>query len=102
MLDGNYVCCLTVCPWNLVEYENTVFLVDSEKYMYKVQEALGAACTVGEFKYADLTPEFDYYVGDTEDGFEGTTDKTLPPTLEGNDKYISVNALFTTWEKYGS
>ena len=29
--------------------------------MSQVQEALGAACTVGDFEDADLTPKFDYY-----------------------------------------
>ena len=52
--------------------------------MSQVQEALGAACTVGGFEDADLTPEFDYYADNTEDGFEGTPDETLPPTPEVN------------------
>ena len=37
--------------------------------MSQVQEALGAACAIGYFEDADLTPEFDYYYDDVKDGF---------------------------------
>ena len=46
-----------------------MFLADSEIYISQVQEALGAACTFGDFDDADLTPELDYYYDDVEDGF---------------------------------
>ena len=46
-----------------------MFLADLESYMYQLQEALGAACTVGDFDDDDLTPEFDYYADDVGDGF---------------------------------
>ena len=93
-LDGNYVCRMTVGPWTPVEEANHVFLADYEKYMSQVQEALGAACTVGHFEDADLTPEFDYYADDVEDGFEGSPDETLPSTLEVNDNYIGANVIY--------
>ena len=63
--DGNYVCCSTVRPWTPVEEANPVFLTDREK----LQEALGAACTVGDFDDAELTPEFDYCADDVKDNF---------------------------------
>ena len=47
--NGNYVYRSTVRPWTPVEEANPVFLVDSEKYMSQVKEALGASCTVGYF-----------------------------------------------------
>ena len=55
-----------------------MFLADSEIYISQVQEALGAAYTVGYFLDDDLTPEFDYYEDNIEDGFEGTPYETLP------------------------
>ena len=64
-------------------------------YKSQVKEALGAACTVGDFEDADLTPEFDYYADDVEDGFERTSDETLPPMLEVNDNYVGANILLT-------
>ena len=90
---GNYVCRLTVRTWKSVEEANPVFLADREKYMSQVQEALGAACTVEDFEDSELTPEFDYYADDVEDGFEGTRDETLSPTPEVNDKYVGANFL---------
>ena len=50
-------------------------------------------CTIGDVEDADLTPEFDYYADDVEDGFDGTTDKTLPPTPEVNDNYVGENVI---------
>ena len=67
--DGNYVCRSTACPSAPVEEANHVFLADCVKYVSQVQEALGAACTVGDFEDADLTSEFDYYADDVEDVF---------------------------------
>ena len=90
---GNYVCRLTVRTWKSVEEANPVFLADREKYMSQVQEALGAACTVEDFEDSELTPEFDYYADDVEDGFEGTRDETLSPTPEVNDNYVGANFL---------
>ena len=52
--------------------------------MPQLQEALGSACTIGDFEDADLTPEFEYYADGVEDGFDGTPDDTLPPTPEVN------------------
>ena len=46
-----------------------MFLADSEIYISQVQEALGAACTFGDFDDADLIPEFEYYDDDVKDGF---------------------------------
>ena len=63
--------------------------------MSQVQEALGAACAVGYFEDADLTPEFDYYYDDVKDGFQRTPDETLPPTSELNDKYVSENVFLS-------
>ena len=91
--DGNYVCCSTVSPWTPVEEVNHVLLVDRGKYMSQLQEALGAACTVGDFEDSDLTPELDYYADNVEDSFEGTPDEILPPTPELNNKYFVVNVL---------
>ena len=76
--NGNYVCRSTIRPWTPVEESNPVFLLDREKYMSQLQEDLGAACTVGDLEDADLTPEFDYYEDNIEDGFEGTPYETLP------------------------
>ena len=90
--DGNCVCCSTVRTWTPVEEANPVFLADCEN-MSQVQEALGAACTVGDFEDADLTPEFEYYADDVEDGFEGTPDEILPPMTEVNDNYVVANFL---------
>ena len=59
--------------------------------MSQVQEALGAACTVGDFDDADLTPEFYYYVDNIEDSFQGNPDEILPPTPEVNDNYVGAN-----------
>ena len=89
----NYVCRSTVCPCTPVEEENHVFLADREKYMSQVQEALGAACAVGYFEDADLTPEFDYYSDDIEDGFEGTPDDILPPKPKVKNNYVGINVL---------
>ena len=61
--------------------------------MSQVQEALGAACTVGDFDDADLTHKFDYYADNVEDGFEGTPDEILPPTPEVNNNYVGANVL---------
>ena len=61
--------------------------------MSQVQEALGASCTVGDFGDANLTPEFDYYADDVEDGFEGTPYEILPPTPEVNNNCVSSNVL---------
>ena len=61
--------------------------------MSQVQEALGAACTVGDFDDSDLTPEFDYYDDGIDDGFEGTPDEILPPEQEVNNKYFRENVL---------
>ena len=44
-----------------------MFLEDRKKYMSQVQEALGAAFTVGDFEDSDLTPEFDYYADDVKE-----------------------------------
>ena len=78
--DGNYVYRSTIRPWTPVEEANPVFLGDHEKNISQVQEALGAACTVGDFEDADLTPEFYYYADNVEDSFEGNPDEILPPT----------------------
>ena len=61
--------------------------------MSQLQEALGATCTVADFEGADVTPEFDYYSDDVQDGFEGTPDEILPPTLEVNNNYVDANIL---------
>ena len=91
--DVNYVCNLTVRPWNPFGEANPVFLVDSKTYMSKVQEALGDACTVGDFEDAYVTPKFDYYAEDVEDGFEGTPDETISPTPEVNNNYVGENII---------
>ena len=67
--DGNYVCHLTFRTWTPVEEANHVFLEDCKKCISQVQEVLGAACTVGDFEDAYLTPESEYYTDNVEDGF---------------------------------
>ena len=70
-----------------------MFLAHREKYKYQVQEALGADYNVGYFEDSDLTPELDYYDDNVNDGFEGTPDEILLPTLEVNDNYAGENIL---------
>ena len=89
--DANYVFCSTVRFCTPVKEANHVFLSDHKKYMSQVLEALGAACTVGDFEDVDLTPEFYYYAEYVEDGFEVSAYETLPPTPEVNDNYICAN-----------
>ena len=59
--------------------------------MSQVQEAVGAAFTVGDFEDSELTPEFYFYADDVEYGFEENPDETLSPTTEVNDNYVGVN-----------
>ena len=70
-----------------------MFLADCEKYISQVQKVLGAACTVGFFDDADLTPELDHYADNVKDGFEGTPDDILPPTLEVNNNFVGANVI---------
>ena len=61
--------------------------------MSQVQEAVGAACSVGDFEDAYISSEFEHYADDVKYGFEGTPDETLPLTPELNDNYVSANVL---------
>ena len=91
--DSNYFCRLTSRPWIPVEKANPVFPCGLWKYMPQVQDALGAACNVGDVQDAVLTPGFEYYADDVEDGFEDTPDDILPTTPEVNNNYVGTNVL---------
>ena len=49
--------------------------------MAQIHDRCGPAAAVTDFPADAITPEYEYYVDDSqEDGFEGTPDEVLPPT----------------------
>ena len=58
--------------------------------MDQVRDALVSECQVSDFAASNLTPTVGYYVDGQEDGFEGTSDESLPLTTEIEDKYTCV------------
>ena len=59
--------------------------------MKQLNSCIGHAAKLSDFPLNDLTPEFEYYADEVEDGFEGTLDeiKEAPhPTPEVSDNYV--------------
>ena len=96
---GNFVCRSTVRPWTATEEANPVLITEREQFMVRVQEALGPAAVVDDFHDKDITPEFEYYADNEEDGFEGTPDEILPPTPEADDTYVGTNVMLPRGSK---
>ena len=61
--------------------------------MAQIKEALDPAAIIDDFDDKDITPEFEYYDDNEEDGFEGTPDEILPPTPEVDDTYVGTNVM---------
>ena len=91
--DGNYVCRQTVRSWTMEEEACPALLKEREAFMVKARSNLGPASSEQDFEPDDLTPEFDYYADDDEDGFEGTPDEILPPTPEASDNYVDAQLM---------
>ena len=88
--NGDYLCRQSVCAWTPAEEANESMLAARKDFMKRVYDSLGPACQPGDFDEEDLTPDFEYYADESEDGFEGTPDETLPPTPEAGDNYVGA------------
>ena len=67
--------------------------------MERLHDALGSACTIGDFEEQDLIPEFQYYADEDKTGFDRISDKPLPPTPEAGDNYIGAHVTLPRGDK---
>ena len=59
--------------------------------MKQLNRCIGHGAKLSYFPLNDLTPEFEYYADDVEDGFEGTPyeiKEAPPPTLEASYNHV--------------
>ena len=73
--DGDYVCRSTVRAWTPKEEANPVRMAERVSSMEQINSCIGHAAKFSGFPLNDLTPEFEYYMDDVEDCFEGTPDE---------------------------
>ena len=89
--DGGYVCRSTFRSWTSNEEANPIRMADRVSFMKHFNICIGHAAKLYDFPLNELTPEFEYYADEVEDGFEGTPDdiKEAPPsTPEASDNYV--------------
>ena len=70
---------------DLHEEANPVRMAERVSFIKQLNICIGHAEKLSGFPLNDLTPEFEYYMDDVEDCFEGTPDEIKeapPPTLE--------------------
>jgi hypothetical protein len=83
----------TVRSWTPEEERSDALMKARQEYMTSVEAALGPACTEDDFEDDELTPVFESYEDEDEDGMEGTPDEVLPPTPEAGDNYVGARLL---------
>ena len=67
--DDGYVCRSTLRSWTSNEEANPVILAKRVSFMNQLNSCIGHAAKLSDFPLNDLTPEFEYYADDVEDGF---------------------------------
>ena len=98
--NGEVVHRSTVRPWTLEEEASPEFAAAKIDFMAEAHGALGPGAEASDFEGPSLTPDFEYYDDDEEDGFEGSPDETLPPTPEFSDNYVGAELLLPRGSEY--
>ena len=83
----------TIRAWTPDEEASGALIKARQEYMEALEAALGPACAEGDFDESELTPTFETYADQVEDGLEGTPDDELPPTPEALDNYVGARLL---------
>ena len=84
----------TVRAWTPDEVARGALIKARQEYMEALEAALGLACAEDDFDESELTPTFEAYADQVEDGLEGTPDDELPPTPEALENYVGPRLLF--------
>ena len=73
-------------------------MAERVSFMKQINSCIGHAAKLSDLPLNDLTPEFEYYADEVEDGFEGTPDEinqAPPPTPEASDNYVGSQLQLT-------
>ena len=73
--NGHFVCRGTVRAWTPKEEANPALLAQREEFMKSVFDKVGPSVQKGDFPIKDLTPEFEPYADEDEDGMVGSPDE---------------------------
>ena len=66
--DGGYVCRSTARSWTSKEEANPVRMAERVFFMKQLNRCIGHAAKFSDFPLNDLTPQFEYYADEIEDG----------------------------------
>ena len=91
--NGQVLARNTVRAWTPDEESNPSLIQARKDYMVSMEATMGPACTEDDFEVEDVTPVYEAYADQDEDGLEGTPDDDLPPTPEAGDNYVGARLL---------